>query len=33
MHVQGNQNVLVCLEEKQCCTKTEQLSQLARKVL
>jgi hypothetical protein len=33
VHVQGNQNVLVCLEEKQCCVITEQRSQLAHKVL
>jgi len=32
MHVQGNQNVPVCLEEKQCCRRTEQRKQLARKV-
>jgi hypothetical protein len=32
MHVQGNQNVPVCLEEKQCCAGTEQRKQLARKV-
>jgi hypothetical protein len=24
VHVQGNQNVLVCLEQKQCCSRTEQ---------
>lgn len=33
MHVQGNQNVPICLEEKQFCTKTEQHKQLAREVL
>jgi hypothetical protein len=32
MHVQGNQNVPVCLEEKQCCAATEQRKQLAREV-
>ena len=32
MHVQGNQNVPVCLEEKQCCAGTEQRKQLAREV-
>jgi hypothetical protein len=33
MHVQGNQNVPICLEEKQFCTETEQRKQLAREVL
>src|ERR1700722_2124497 len=33
MHVQGNQNLLVCLEEKQCCLTTEQRKQLAHEVL
>jgi hypothetical protein len=32
MHVQGNQNVPICLEEKQCCTWIEQRKQLAREV-
>ena len=32
MHVQGNQIVPVCLEEKQCCAGTEQRKQLAREV-
>jgi hypothetical protein len=32
VHVQGNQNVLVCLEKKRYCVKTEQCSQLAHVV-
>jgi hypothetical protein len=32
MHVQGNQKLLVCLEEKQCCAMTEQRKQLAHEV-
>src|ERR1700684_2644277 len=32
MHVQGNQKLLVCLEEKRCCAMTEQRKQLAHKV-
>ncbi len=33
MHVQGNQNVPICLEEKQRCARTEQRKQLAHEVL
>ncbi len=32
MHVQGNQKLLGCLEEKQRCRRTEQRKQLAHKV-
>ena len=32
MHVQGNQIAPVCLEEKQCCRRAEQRTQLAREV-
>jgi hypothetical protein len=32
MHVQGNQKLLVCLEEKQSCRRTEQRKQLAHEV-
>ena len=32
MHVQGNQKLLVCLEEKQRCRRTEQRKQLAHEV-
>src|SRR5271163_2365520 len=32
MHVQGNQKLLVCLEEKQSCCRTEQRKQLAHEV-
>jgi hypothetical protein len=32
MHVQGNQKLLVCLEEKRCCPMTEQRKQLAHEV-
>jgi hypothetical protein len=31
-HVQGNQNIPLCLEEKQSCVAIEQRSQLAREV-
>jgi hypothetical protein len=32
MHVQGNQKLLVCLEEKRCSLMTEQRTQLAHEV-